>query len=71
METGGQRGLGDVQGEMKVAGMVAERTREMVTEPRGLRLWHSHPTGPSAGGTETLLDQRLWRPHSLHRGTQA
>lgn len=71
METGGQRGIGDVQGEMRVAGMVGERTREMVTEPRGLRLWHSLPTVPSAGGTEMLLDRGLWRPHSLHRGTQA
>lgn len=71
METGRQRGLSDVQGEMRVAAMVGERTQEMVTEPWGLRLWHSHPTGPSAGGTETLLDRGLWRPHSLHRGTQA
>lgn len=71
METGRQRGLSDVQGEMRVAAMVGERTQEMVTEPWGLRLWHSHPTGPSAGGTETLLDWGLWRPHSLHRGTQA
>ena len=71
METGRQRGLGDAQGEMSMAATVGERTQEMVTEPRGLRLWHSHPTGPSAGGTEMLLDQGLWRPHSLHRGTQA